>query len=497
MIPNLFINNKYFLIFVTILSLMLPALAEDTATPNALYKIELKNAENNTLFVKLHTTKKYSMLPSPIKKAGTGYVIFLPQTINRLEADISSIIVNTPVEDIHVEYFPSESDTGYTKIFIKTKYKGLNLSIENPLYIVKKSLEEIEKELESLENEEGAKDKTETKAPSDYENVNLNEITLKDDSSNLLEIIARHAQKDMEEQPENQLEEEAAEEKAAEEKFEEKKQEVIEEETIEEEPVAEQLPTEKPEPEIKIVEKTIEKIKIIEKEIPVKDYSLGILAALAILVFNLIYIGAKNKKKTGADGKLSDIIKKKTLNFAETDYLLLFSDNKEIINKMYDICWEESINLHIASANTAGLAEKFENNENINIKISEFKFDEFYKHKDFYKSLEPKPIGIVIDLSNRQLKNNTSKDAGFIDIKKYIDINYTNLYLMLSIALKDIDKNNGFIIFTETDKQISCPTQNKLNETFYKSTNLAVENLVDGLSNPGTGVKKLIFYCKE
>jgi len=447
MMLNLFKNNKYFLILLIYLGFLLPVCAESETTQNILHKIELQTAENNTLFVKLHTTEKYSMLPSPIKKEGTGYVIFLPQTVNGIKTDISSIILNTPVEDIAVEYFPGEnSNIGYTKIFLKTSDKEINLSIENPIFGAVKLPEQ-------------------TKEP-----------------------VFEKTEENVEQQTEQQVEEQV------EEKAEKQTEELVEEQV---ENSSDNIPiTEETNTEVIVIKQERPKPEIIIQNIATKDYSVGITVALALLVLNLIFFARQNKNRLKNDGELAKILKKKVANFSECDYLLLLSDNEEMIDRVCDICLEERVNLHIASANTAGLVEKYAN-EHIDIKILDFKLDEFYKHKDFYKNLNPKPLGIIIDLSNKYPQKDSAKEFSFIDIKKYIDANFTNLYIILNLTLADIDKNNGFIIFTEPTKQLISPAKNKLYETFYLSTNYAIGNLIKGLSTPDAGLKKIIFYCKD
>ena len=90
-------------------------------------------------------------------------------------------------------------------------------------------------------------------------------------------------------------------------------------------------------------------------------------------------------------------------------------------------------------------AENLESEYKIKTKV--FKFDalEFYNHKNFYNSLDPKPVGVICAVD--YLGDQYESEEDFLETKKIIDINFTGCVSILNVIANDFEaRKDGFII---------------------------------------------------
>ncbi|HSA06160.1 MAG TPA: hypothetical protein P5556_03165 [Candidatus Gastranaerophilales bacterium] len=409
----------------------------DNEQKNDLYKIELLNNNYKTVIIKLYTSRKYQTIPSPIKKDADEYALFLPDTNKNLELTPSITHLKDILEDIKVEYFPLLSqNTGYTKIFITTSNEDVDLFVENHIYVPKKP--------------------------------------------EPVKIVQKQTVQKAESKPEAQIK-------------------VIKPEPVK---IAEKQEKQEAKTEPERVEKQIvqkEKLKseppkYIIRQVQVKDYSIGLLAAFLLIILNFLIIYLNKIKKAKYDGKLSLELKKKAVAFAENDYILLFSENESMISNVYQYCIKNNINLQIATKNIQEVSNKIEKFENINLNLTEFKFEEFYNHRDFYKKLTSKPVGFIFDIDPKFIKNDFNQGFDFVQLKKYIDLNFTNLFLILFLILKDLENKDGFVIFTDANNKDMTSGSNFLINKIQLSTMNAVDDFVKNVKQIKTAEKTKIHY---
>lgn len=108
----------------------------------------------------------------------------------------------------------------------------------------------------------------------------------------------------------------------------------------------------------------------------------------------------------------------------------------------------EGYGLYLADLNTEPLEElKHRLEERYNAEISLYKFNvlEFYTHRNFYKALDPAPIGAIFAVDYIGDQKRAEKD--FLESKKIIDTNYTGLVSILNTVANSFEeRQQGFII---------------------------------------------------
>jgi|GEM_PF-3140257 len=437
--PKYYIKILYLLIGVFFL-LLFPVLAEEVKE-NILYKIELSNPGSKNISVKFYTAEKYQGLPRPIKKSDTGYILFLPKTREKLELPPLTNHLAGVVENIDVEYFPiANKDYGYTKVFIKTSGKKVELLVENQAYTPPetKKPEKIKEEPEITDNP-----KNEISSEEHPEKI--------EKETEQTSRVVKNTEPEQEEVPEKTL--------------------------------SGRKPVAKVE---KIPEgKTTEKV--------IRDYSIGIIFAILLFALNLIFLFHNKKNKSKYDGKLSTILPQKLAKNYKQDYILIFSDNKKFIEGINNECRKRKLYLHIAAEAPHSLPDKII--ENPRVTLSEFNFDEFYKHREFYRSIKNKPVGIIFDIDPRYRNKDSGQNFDFVSLKKHIDLNYTNLFLILELIIRDLNSSNSFIIFTDSAKKSPNPKIQSMTQKIYYSANQAIISFIENVKKSRIGQEGKILYC--
>ncbi len=128
-------------------------------------------------------------------------------------------------------------------------------------------------------------------------------------------------------------------------------------------------------------------------------------------------------------------------------YVLILGANSDLGKVLAEKYAFEGYNLYLADTDVEEMQETREYlNDLCEVKISVQKFNilEFYTHRNFYKSLNPAPVGIIVAINYLGDQHRAQKD--FLESKKIIDTNYTGSISILNIVAKDFEeKKSGFI----------------------------------------------------
>ncbi len=421
--------QKTALLFLLFFFLSLSAFAQDKEQGNVLYKVELENTAGKTLIVKLYTAKKYTSALSPIKKEGLGYLLLLPKTRESLVKPASADRLNGLVSGIDVDYFPLASPN------IGYTKVFIKTTADGFGLAVENEVYTPVKPYSESKNVETAEKQGLQKKPAGADKEKIPEED-KDKASGLKN-------------------------------------------------------RQKPEPLTSAKEKTVEEAAVKNELKTGYIQAFIILFLLASLITDYLFIRSKNNLKS--DGDLLIRLKKLAKKFSGKNGLLLFSNSESLISNVCEFCVNKGINLHIATKNPREMQEKISPSKNINLSLSEFKFDEFYKHRDFYKKLNPKPAGFIFDIEPDFLENLPEKKFDFILFRKLIDKNYTNFFLILNLIFNDIKNKNGFVIFA-TNKKISGSGKKTFSGKAFYSTQKAMMGFVEEFKADPENREK-IFYC--
>jgi len=128
-------------------------------------------------------------------------------------------------------------------------------------------------------------------------------------------------------------------------------------------------------------------------------------------------------------------------------YVLILGSNSDIGKVLAEKYASNGYNLLLADADAEKLeeisqylAETYE----IDVQASKFNVLEFYTHRNFYKNLDLKPMGVIFAVDYVGDQKRAQRD--FLEAKKIIDINYTGLVSILNIAANDFEeRKEGFI----------------------------------------------------
>lgn len=403
---------------------------------NFLYKAELNSLDSKTIVITLFTKNKYLHIPTLFKKDDTDYVFFLSNTSLNLENEPKTDHLKEIIDNVKIEYFPGKSQNpGYIKFFIKTAQKELVLQVHNVTYtpIIKS---------------------TEKKT-----------VQAKTEEPDNQQVIEFQEENNLKTEPLMQLRPRQA--------------EVIEEQQ------QQQIPKDKkaaPAPQL---------VKVVEKVI-VKDYSPGIYLSLIIISCFGILFFIKTRQKQIYDGKLSGKLKKLSANLAKDDYILLFTENENLISNLHKFCSVNKIHLIAATDKIEDLSNIHDVSDGFIFKILEFRFNEFFNHRDFYKKLNPKPKIIILNTDFKFISNEVLSDFNFVDVKNHIDLNYTNTFLIINLILNEYKNPDQTVIFTDSGKYKHGLNKNNLPAKILQSTHSAIRVFIEKIKNKKQNILYLL-----
>jgi hypothetical protein len=129
-------------------------------------------------------------------------------------------------------------------------------------------------------------------------------------------------------------------------------------------------------------------------------------------------------------------------------YILIIGAKSDIAKEIAREYAKNGYNLYLAARNCQsleGLANDIKIRSDADVVLKEFDITDFSSHDKFYKSLEPKPFGVIVVAGymaeQKECENDWSKTFNTINV------NYTGAVSILNIAANNMEENkNGFII---------------------------------------------------
>ena len=129
-------------------------------------------------------------------------------------------------------------------------------------------------------------------------------------------------------------------------------------------------------------------------------------------------------------------------------YILIIGAKSDIAKATAKEYAKNKYDLYLAARDSRileDLAEDIKIRNNVDVQLKEFNITDFDTHEDFYNSLSPKPLGVIIVAGYMAEQKKCEKD--FIETLNTINVNYTGAVCLLNIVAKDMEKSkNGFII---------------------------------------------------
>lgn len=166
------------------------------------------------------------------------------------------------------------------------------------------------------------------------------------------------------------------------------------------------------------------------------------------------------------------------------EYVLILGTGTDIAGKLAQKYASAGYGVYIADNNV----EKY----NIDAQIFKLDIPEFYTHRNFYKSLNPAPVGVICAVDHKGDARRAQKD--FLEAKRIIDTNYTGLVSFLNhVALDFEEKKKGFII------GLSCysPKNEEPGLCIYKSAKAGFDSYLRSLSARLAGSRVRVMTAKH
>ncbi|HSA06264.1 MAG TPA: SDR family NAD(P)-dependent oxidoreductase [Candidatus Gastranaerophilales bacterium] len=141
-------------------------------------------------------------------------------------------------------------------------------------------------------------------------------------------------------------------------------------------------------------------------------------------------------------------------------YALILGGNSDLGKALAEKYAFEGYSIYLADSDTEELEKTKQYIAELceaEVQVIKFNVLEFYTHRNFYKDLNPKPIGAILAVDYIGDQKRAEKD--FLETKKIVDINYTGLISILNIIANDFkERKEGFIagigsILGEENKQ--------------------------------------------
>lgn len=172
-------------------------------------------------------------------------------------------------------------------------------------------------------------------------------------------------------------------------------------------------------------------------------------------------------------------------------YVLIIGAKSDIAKEVAREYAKNGYDLYLAGRNI-GEVENFENDikirSNADVKVKEFDITKFETHNDFYNSLEPKPLGVIVVAG--YMAEQKSCENEWSETLNTINVNFTGAVSILNIIANDMEQNkNGFIVGVSS---VAGDRGRKANY-IYGSSKAAFSAYLSGLRNRlhESGVKVL------
>lgn len=172
-------------------------------------------------------------------------------------------------------------------------------------------------------------------------------------------------------------------------------------------------------------------------------------------------------------------------------YVLIIGAKSDIAKEVAKEYAKNGYNLYLAareSESLKDLANDIKIRSSVEVVLKEFNITKFETHKDFYESLEPKPLGVIVVAGYMVEQKICEND--FEKTLNTINVNFTGAVSILNIVANDMEKNkNGFIVGVSS---VAGDRGRKANY-IYGSSKAAFSAYLSGLRNRlyESGVKVL------
>ncbi len=162
-------------------------------------------------------------------------------------------------------------------------------------------------------------------------------------------------------------------------------------------------------------------------------------------------------------------------------YVLIIGAKSDIAKEVAREYAKNGYDLYLAGRNIDEMKD-FENDikirSNVEVNLKEFDITDFESHEQFYNSLKPKPLGVIVVAGymaeQKTCENDWSKTLNTINV------NFTGAVSILNIIANDMEKNkNGFIVGVSS---VSGDRGRKANY-IYGSSKAAFSVYLSGLRN--------------
>ena len=162
-------------------------------------------------------------------------------------------------------------------------------------------------------------------------------------------------------------------------------------------------------------------------------------------------------------------------------YLLIIGANSDIAKELARVYAKNGYNLYLANREISKLdifKKDIEIKYQKDVKLLELDILDFDSHKEFYESLEKKPLGVVSAVG--YLGDQKVAERDFVESKKIIDTNFTGVVSLLNIVANDFEKRgSGFIIGISS----VAGDRGRKSNYIYGSSKAAFSSYLSGLRN--------------
>ena len=172
-------------------------------------------------------------------------------------------------------------------------------------------------------------------------------------------------------------------------------------------------------------------------------------------------------------------------------YVLIIGAKSDIAKATAREYAKHGHDFYLAGRNISEI-EDFENDvkirSNVEVKLKEFDITDFDSHEQFYNSLDPKPVGVIV-IAGYMAEQKTCEN-NWSETLNTINVNFTGAVSILNIIANDMEQNkNGFIVGVSS---VAGDRGRKANY-IYGSSKSAFSTYLSGLRNRlyESGVKVL------
>lgn len=172
-------------------------------------------------------------------------------------------------------------------------------------------------------------------------------------------------------------------------------------------------------------------------------------------------------------------------------YILIIGAKSDIAKEVARVYSKNGYDLYLAARNSDSLDELVTDiklRSKVNVQAKEFDLSKFETHKEFYESLEEKPLGVIVVAGYMADQKECEND--FEKTLNTINVNYTGAVSILNIIANDMERNkNGFIVGVSS----VAGDRGRKSNYIYGSSKAAFSAYLSGLRNRlfESGVKVL------